>query len=334
MEREASQFLRALRGKRSQAQFARRLGYRGNPITDWERGERFPTVHEVLRAATLVGVNVPVAFARFAPSTPFEGRGGKWPIGGWLSSLRGETSLSELATRFGGSRFSVARWLKGAAKPRLPDFFRLLDAITGRLPQWVAELVPIDGVPLLERRFAAALAAKNLAFELPWTEAVLRLLETTTYRRLRRHRDSFLADCLGIPVAEARACVTRLLAAQVLEQQGARLVVCRQGTVDTQGGQQTLHRLKRHWSQVAADRLLAPTEDDYFAYNVVSISAADLERIRERLRVAFREIRSLVAASQPEEVAALINLQVISFLPESSAASAANKAVDQRLSQH
>ncbi len=313
MEREASQFLRAIRGRRSQAQLARRLGYRGNPITDWERGERFPTVHETLRAATLLGSNVPAAFARFTPSAPLQLAPGAPLVGPWLSELRGGTALSEVAERSGASRFSVARWLNGSAKPRLPDFFRLLDAITHRLPEWVAELVPIDEVPLLASRYRAAMAAKHLAFELPWSEAVLRLLETSSYRRQPRHRDAYLAGCLGLAPAEVRACLARLLGAQVIEKKGTRFAVRSQGAVDTQGGKQALHRLKSHWSKVAADRLAAPRGDDYFAYNVVSVSAADLTRIRERLRVAFREIRSLVAASRPEEVAALINLQIVTF---------------------
>jgi transcriptional regulator with XRE-family HTH domain len=314
MERVARQFLRALRGRRSQVQLARRLGYRGNPITDWERGERFPTAHEALRAAQLVGVDVSAAFARFAPSCPLQ-RSGELLLGAWLSALRGETAVVELAQRAGLSRFSIARWLSGKAKPRLPDFFRLLDAITNRLPQWAAELVPIDALPLLKPRYEAALAAKHLAFDLPWTEAVLRLLETAAFHGPRGQTEAQLAECLGISTEHVHTCVKRLLAARVIARRGRQLVVRDQGAVDTQGGKQALHSLKRHWSQVAAARLKTPREADYFAYNVVSVSARDLERIRERLRVAFREIRSLVAASQPIEVAAVLNLQIVSFAP-------------------
>src|SRR5688572_32772090 len=36
IELATRQFLRALRGRRSQRAFAKRLGYRANPITDWE----------------------------------------------------------------------------------------------------------------------------------------------------------------------------------------------------------------------------------------------------------------------------------------------------------
>jgi hypothetical protein len=316
MERAASQFLRTLRAHRSQVQWSRRLGYRGNPVTDWERGARFPTALEALRAAALAGVDVPAAFARFAPNVPLERHNDELALADWLSALRGATSVKELAQRSGHSRFRIARWLAGDAKPRLPDFFRLLDAITGRLPEWVAELVDIAGVPDLVGRHEAANAARRLAFEVPWTEAILRLLDTTAYRRLRRHRSSFLAHALGIADDEVDACLGRLLVADVIEKRGARYVPKSQGVVDTQGGKQALNALRAHWSRVAAARLNAPLAQDFFAYNVISLSASDLDVVREKLRATFREIRSLVAASQPEEVAAVINLQIVTFLPE------------------
>ncbi len=125
MERAASEVLRAIRGRRSQAVFARRLGYRGNPITDWERGERFPTAEETLRAASLSQVDVTGGLARFSPKVPLRRRNGVPLLAGWLSDLRGTSSAGELARRTGYSRDSVGRWLRGDAKPRLPDFLRL-----------------------------------------------------------------------------------------------------------------------------------------------------------------------------------------------------------------
>jgi hypothetical protein len=95
-----------------------------------------------------------------------------------------------------------------------------------------------------------------------------------------------------------------------------RYVVRAPSTVDTRGGSAALHRLKQHWCTVAGGRLPAPAPGELFAYNVVSVSRADRELIREKLRMAFREIRSIVAASQPEEVAAVINLQLMAFDPE------------------
>ena len=314
MKQTSSEFLRALRGERSQVQWARRLGYKGNPITDWERGGRFPTMEEALRAAESAGIDVLGATARFAPAVPLRRAGAQLLLAEWLSALRGSTSLAELAASSGFSRFSVSRWLRGRARPRVPEFFRLLDAITGRLPEWVSELVDIAAVPSLVPRFRAIHAAKQLAFEAPWTEAVLRLLETRGYLTLARHEPGFIAERLGIERAEEERCLERLLQAEIIVRRRHKYAVRdHRSTVDTRGGQLALHNLKRHWTQVAAERLAAPRDEDFFAYNVISISQADLERVREKLRTTFRELRSLVAASEPEEVAALINLQVVTF---------------------
>ena len=316
MERIASEFLRALRGKRSQLAFARRLGYRSNPITDWERGARFPTAVEALRAAARANVDVVAAFRRFAPDVPLELQGRELALDRWLVALRGAASVNDIAARSQCSRYSVSRWLRGLAKPRLPDFMRLVDGISGRLAHWVAALVPIEQVPSLAERYRAAEAARLLAFELPWTEAVLRVIETQTYRALSGHQSGWIARLLGMTEEEERRCLQALTDVGALALEESRYVVRGPTTVDTQGGSEALHRLKQHWCRVASARLCAPAEQELFAYNVVSVSRADLDRINEKLRMTFREIRSIVAASKPEQVAAVVNLQLLVFEPK------------------
>jgi transcriptional regulator with XRE-family HTH domain len=312
VEQAASQLLRAIRGKRSQLAFARRLGYRGNPVTDWERGARFPTGEEALRAAGKVGIDIVAAFARFSPQLPLVKERGRVDLAGWLDQLRGTTSVNDIAARAGHSRYSVSRWLRGLAKPRLPDLLVLIDAITDRAPSWVAALVPIEAVPALASRFSVAEAARRAAFDLPWTEAVMRLLET---RALRDADDipGRIAGALRIGRDEAERCLQVLLQSGAIAMISGRYAVRAPISVDTQGGAAALHRVKRHWCSVASARLSKPAQDELFAYNVVSVSHADLRVIRERLRLAFSEIRAIVAASTPEEVAAVMNLQLLTF---------------------
>ena len=177
MKVAASQLLRALRGNRSQQAFARRLGYRANPITDWEHGRRYPTAPETLRAAARTGKNVVAAFARFTPRVPLQPSAAGFDLANWLTRLVGQTPISAIARSTGHSRSSLTRWLAGTSHPRLPDFLGLVDAITGRVPELVAELVPIGEVPALAARYESVRAAKRLALDEPWTEALLRLLE-------------------------------------------------------------------------------------------------------------------------------------------------------------
>lgn len=83
-------------------------------------------------------------------------------------------------------------------------------------------------------------------------------------------------------------------------------------TVDTRA----IGKLGEHWAAVAADRARAPRKSDIFSYNVLSALRADVEHIQALLRAAFREIRIIVAHTSNDEVAALINLQLVQWGPE------------------
>jgi transcriptional regulator with XRE-family HTH domain len=309
MQAVARQFLRAVRKGRSQRAFSRRLGYRGNPVANWENGRRFPTAEEALRACRISGIDVDAAFRRFHPPSAFalDAAG----VASWFRELKGSASLVSLARESGYSRFSLARWLGGQARPRLPDFFRLVELITGRLSDLVAELVPIEQVPALAMEHTARRAARGLAFEEPWTEAVLRVLETARYASLGRHQDGFVAECLGIDLETEQRCLRRLETAGVIALRQGRYQSVGLLTVDTSGSPEGVKLLKAHWAAVARARIQAPRVDDLLSYNVLSASEEDLMRIREVLLRTYREIRNIVAASSRVEAVALVNLQLV-----------------------
>jgi transcriptional regulator with XRE-family HTH domain len=312
-ETAASELLRALRGKRSQAAFARRLGYRSNPSTDWEHGRRYPTAPETLRVAARMGFDVAAAFAPFAPAPPPTAKAG-YAVHGWLDSLRGTTRNIELARRAGRSRFSVSRWLAGESIPRLPDFLRLLDAINGRTAEWVAALVPIDRVASLAATHRQVSAARRLSEELPWSEAVLRVIETSGYEALSAHSDAYIAHLLGVSTSDVAEIIDALARAGIIEPSACRYRVVGTLVVDTKGASRA-RTPSHHWAQVALDRLRRG-EPDWFAYNVISVSRADSERIERVLRAAYREIRGIVKDSTPCEQAALLIMQLVRWESE------------------
>jgi transcriptional regulator with XRE-family HTH domain len=312
MENVSAQLLRSLRRNRSQVAWARKLGYRANPITDWECGRSFPTAEEALRVAARAGVTVEQAFGGFDQNVPLLIRGdGTYDVAGWLQKLCAGKRIGSLANELGSSRSSVSRWLSGDAKPRLPDFLRLVDAATGRANDLIAALVPIDEVPALKSRHEAATAAKRLAFDAPWTEAILRLLETSAYQHVEREPENWLARMLGLPVDVCRQGLEQLLRAGLVDVDAKRFRPRATLSVDTRGGKQALRALKTHWAQVAAERAPNPSPDDVFGYNVMSVSEQDLVRIREVLSATYREIRAIVAASDPSERVALLNLHLV-----------------------
>ena len=161
-------------------------------------------------------------------------------------------------------------------------------------------------MPALHARYEQAAAARRAAYEEPWPELILRLLETTRYQSLDQHVEVRIAAVLGVdPQIEARA-LARQQAAGVVTRHEERRVATGTLTVDTRTNPHALSQMRRHWAEVALARMAAPRPTDWLAYNLVSLSWSDYERVRSRLSEAFREVRTIVAASEPCEVAALV----------------------------
>jgi transcriptional regulator with XRE-family HTH domain/protein gp37 len=302
----ARQLLRAIRGKRSQIAFARRLGFRGNPIADWEAGRRAPTARRVLRACRSSGIDVPAALRRFHPVEP-PSIDDAASFAAWLDGVRGKTSITDLAKQSGCSRHQLSRWLSGRAEPRLHEWLRALDAMTGRVSDLVAELVPIESVPSMQRAHVRREAARQLAYDEPWTEAILRVIEASAYRALPAHRPGFIAECLGTELATETRCLHKLLRAGLIRRVGARYRTFGALTVDTR----SVAALKAHWTRTALARVTEPGPDDLFSYNVFSASIDDMNRIKDLLRATYRQIRAIVSSTPADERVALLNLQLL-----------------------
>jgi hypothetical protein len=226
-----------------------------------------------------------------------------------LDSLRGAAATVDLARSAERSRFAVARWLKGEAEPRLPDFLRLIEASSLRLLDFLAGIVEPSRLPSIAAAWRELEAARRAAYELPWSNAVLRAIELEDYRKLKRHRPGFIAERLQISREEEQRCLQLLLETGQLRKQGARLVAGAALTVDTRGDPARTRQITAWWSKVGLERLEAAAQGT-FSYNLFSVSRADLERIRELYRAYFREVRRIIGSSEPSECVALMNVHL------------------------
>lgn len=312
----ASEFMRALRGRRSQAAVSRRLGYRTNVAYVWESGRAFPTAANALAAAQRLGVDVRGALARFYRTPPAwlddvdpASRGG---VALLLEDLRGRTSVVELAQSSGKSRFALARWFRAEAEPRLPDFFLLLEKTSLRLLDFIAAFVEPTRLPSIAKAWTELEATRRAAYDVPWTQAVLRALELTDYKQLPKHERGWIAARIGISHEEEQQCL-RLLSqtGQILLRRG-RWELREVMAVDTRRDAEAEHRVKRWWGNVALERLQRP-DSGLFSYNVFAVSEADLKRIQDLQRAYFRQMRGIIAASEPSERVVLATLQLVTL---------------------
>ncbi len=193
----AKDLVKAVRGRRSQAEFSRRIRYRSNIAQRWESGDCWPTAAAFLSACLLVKPQCARSFHQFFgrlpdwfdPEAPFAPAS----IASFLRELRGKTPIGELVRRTGYNRYSIGRWLKGNAQPKLPEFLCLIEAASRRLADFVATLVDPTTMPTLSKRWQQLQRACEAAYEHPWSHAVLRALELkATFSSTRRSRWEWL----------------------------------------------------------------------------------------------------------------------------------------------
>lgn len=315
-EQLAGELLRALRGPRSQVGFSRRLAYKSNVSYLWEAGRNWPTAAVFLWAASRVGVDVKAAILRFYGSRPawLEERDEVDASGvcQLLEDLRGDTPIQELALRTGKSRYAVARWLKGQAEPRLPDFLRMIEASSQRLLDFVALLVDIEKVPGAVGRWQELQAARELVARVPWAPAVLLVMQTSAYLDLASHRTGWIAERLGLPLEVELECIELLRTSGQLRVQGKRFRVARVQSIDTRADPSAGHRLREWWARVGLEHICAD-KPGLFSFNVFSVSDSDYVRLQEMHRNYYRALRSVVAASQPEERVVVANVQLFAL---------------------
>jgi DNA-binding phage protein len=316
-----AELIRALRGKRSQMALSRRLGYKTNVLYLWEAQKGAPTGVGFLRVAERVGVDVRHALEQFYREPP------RWlrehepvsvsGVAALLDDLRGATTLVETARKLRVSRFALARWLKGEAEPRLPDFLELIEVTSLRLLDFVALLVSPERIPCLAERWSGLQLARRAAYERPWSHAILRALELEQYRALPGHESGWLARTLGLPLEEELECLALLESTGQIELEKGKWRALQVRTLDTRKDPEAARQLKAWWAKVGSDRFKANAEG-VFSYNLFGVSHADYQRIEALQRAYFRELRTIVAESQPVETVAVVNLQLFSLLARRS----------------
>ncbi|MDD9946091.1 MAG: DUF4423 domain-containing protein [Myxococcales bacterium] len=312
-DRIAAEFMRALRGKRSQAALCRRLGYRSNVVYLWEAGRGFPTAARALSIARTVGIDVQASVRRFYVAAP-----------GWLdeidvatpegvarllADLKGTSRIVDLARDTGKTRFAIARWLKGQAAPRVNEFFHLVECASLRLLDLIETLVDPAALPSVRARWQSMGVARRLAYDAPWTQAVLRTLELDEYQRLVDPPPGWIAERIGITPDEEAHCLSLLERAGQVERAGSGFRPVDVIALDVRRDAQAAARARGFWGRVAAERAEAGHRGT--VYTVSGVSAADLERLRELQKAYFSEVRAIIARSQPVERVVLTTAQMI-----------------------
>jgi transcriptional regulator with XRE-family HTH domain len=305
-----------VRGSMSQEHLSRRLGYSSNVLYLWERGRRLPTVGAFFRLAELRRHPVHESVDRFASA--WAGAEGLGPrvrpvaVPQLMRWMAGEQSSVDLARLTGFDRTTIGRWLAGKTEPRLPDFLAFLDKATLRLLEFVALFTNPAELAATREAYEASTNRQALAYEQPWSHAVLHALELDAYRRLPRHRPAVLAEHLGLTSAAVEEHLARLHAAHVIEKRDGIWREVRKLSIDTRADFARNRQLKQHWAAVVLERLgrHEPRHQSLFSYNVFPIARAELAQLRELHIEYFQRVRQLVAGATGADHVVVMNIQL------------------------
>jgi transcriptional regulator with XRE-family HTH domain len=306
------QLVRALRGARSQTALSRRLGYRSNVIYTWESGRREPSASELFRLVSRTGGSPAKAFASFPIDLARVDLKKPAGIAALLDRLRGEARIVEIAERCGVSRYTASRWLSGKAEPRASELIVLIEALTFRVLDFVTALAPAHALPEISGPWRELEVRREIAFTHPWSQAILRELETTAYAKLAKHRAGWLAERLRVPLAIEEESLRALSLAGLVRFDGERWITEPVAVDTSMASDEERRRLKLHWADAGRARIEAGAEG-LFSWSVFAVSRADYERIRALHVRYMQSLRQIVDASTPSEVVAVANVQLFAL---------------------
>jgi hypothetical protein len=313
----AAELIRAVRGKRSQTALSRRLGYKTNVVYIWEAQKGAPTASgffRLLHRLKLEPEERLVAFYRERPDwlNRVELCSVEGPAA-LLNDLKGKRTLVETASAMSASRYALARWLSGEAEPRLPDFLEAIEVTSLRLLDFIAAFVDPALLPCMRAAWHRLQEARRAAYEMPWSHAVLRVLELETYKKLKAHKPGWIANQLGLSPAIEQEALQLLQRTGQIEEIGGKWQIVDTLTIDTRRDPGAAAQLKAWWFGIGKQRF-EQGAPGVFSYNLFGVSHKDLARIQDLQRAHFREIRRIVAESQPVQTVAVVNLQIFSLL--------------------
>jgi DNA-binding phage protein len=312
--------VRAWRGRRTQRGFSKRLGFASNGVGAWEAGRRWPSGATALLVARESGVDLAAALGRFhgvpppwlAEVDPASRDG----VARLLRELVGKTPLKRIAARSGLSRFAVSRFLKGQAEPQLPELLALVDAASGRVHELAAALADPELLPSVRHAREIVRERMELTRQDPWTPAVLAALCLHTYAA-RPHDDAWLAAELGVDEEIVKRSLERLAAAGQIRWDGARWDATPIFDQPAAEDPDFPRRMKDHWSRVGVERIPG-RPGDLFSVNVLTASAADVERLRELHVAYFRAVAEVVGRSRgPFDRVVVVNTQLFALRRDS-----------------
>lgn len=311
----ARELVHSLRGKRPCSVLSRRAGYRSNVVYRWEQGQAWPHASAFFRFYE-VATRTPASgvldrfFARHVGPHGSHSPTNTGAVAALLRNLSGKTPLIAISRASGINRFTLSRWMKGSAEPRLPELLQLVETLSRRLLDFLAALVDPATLPSISRRWDKLQTARAVAYGEPLSHAVLRALELEQCATSTLPLEETLQRKLGLPIEDIQRCVQALKVAGLVRKRGKRLTPESLHRVDTRADPDGARTIKLAWTEQAVARFRAGAPGAY-GFSLFAISRDNLRRLRSLHLEYVRAMQSLIAEPQVNDCVGLYCAQLL-----------------------
>jgi transcriptional regulator with XRE-family HTH domain len=302
------QILVQLRGKLSQQELSRKLGYSYNQVGKWETDAKRTKWKDFSEICEVCGVNLEhIVFNVFLD---FKGdfRDSK-NVFRSLQTFNSLLSAEALAKKLNCHPSVVKRWIAGSVQPDIEVIFQLLDLRQNFLPTFISQIVDIEKIDSLRNRFHTEQQDKA-DFNDPIFLSVWLAVRLKSYKNLERHDDSVLAKLCGLSEETIQHCLPILLQTNHL-----RLV---NGLYQTDnelkfnnmhGDRAMITRMRTYWTGRSLSRFDLETGKDKFnrrpinlqAFAMRTVSKEAMEKITIRMHKALEEVLQIAEQDTGDE---------------------------------
>lgn len=308
----AMELVRAVRGARTQKSLSRALGYRSNVLFSWESGRDAPSARKFFRLVRLTGAPPLQRLAGFGRPLPSICPSHREGMREYLNLIAGNRTRRDLALHLGRDRFAVGRWFRADSEIPLPEFLQVVELCTLALVDFIACLVDPRSLPSIAPLYARIEAARQAASEMPWSHAIVHMVDLPAYKALPRHQVGWFASRLGISVGDETQCLELLVRMGRLALTSGRYASTEDLSVDVRRDPEVTRKLASFWMARGAERVLIPGQGR-FAFNTFGICRKDFDRLKDLQSRYFAELRAIVGESRAPELVAVATFQLFSL---------------------
>jgi len=137
-------------------------------------------------------------------------------------------------------------------------------------------------------------------------------MQTEDYLELEEHQEGWISRRLGIPLEMESECMSLLKTSGRVRSEGKRLRVIPIQSIDTRSDPAAGRRLREWWARVGL-QYIEEQRPGIFSFNVFSVSDKDYLRLQEMHRSYYRNMRSVIAVSSPEQRVVVANVQLFAL---------------------